>query len=422
MKKNFITGVVSGLCGALLLFSIVGAVFLAVEDRGQKDFNGTRIEAKDNNKVTDANKEPKEEQPYNEVVKKLAYLEMLVNQYYLEDIDTSAFANGIYKGFISSLHDPYSTYYTEEEFKALKESSSGRYSGIGAYVSQDIKTGIITIVRPFETGPAYKAGILPGDILYKVENDEVTGKDLTEVVSKMKGVEGTKVKISIVREGSTEPMVFEVVRKKVEVPTTEYKMLDNKIGYITISEFDEVTVSQFKNAVDKLEKDGMKGLVIDLRNNPGGLLDAVVKMMDRLIPQGLIVYTEDKYGNREEEKAQDKDKFTLPLSVIINGESASASEIFAGAVQDYGIGTIVGTTSFGKGIVQKVIPLSDGTAVKLTISKYYTPKGRNIHGAGIVPDVEVELVEEMKKEVKIPIEKDNQLQEAIRIVKEKIRK
>jgi len=199
-------------------------------------------------------------------------------------------------------------------------------------------------------------------------------------------------------------------------------MLKDKIGYILISEFDEITVSQFIGAVDKLEKEGMKGLVVDVRNNPGGLLDSVVKMLDRLLPEGLVVYTEDKNGNREEEKALDSKKIKVPMAVIVNGNSASASEIFAGTLQDYKVATIVGTTSFGKGIVQKVIPLSDGTAVKLTISKYFTPNGRNIHGTGIKPDVEVDLKEELKKEVIIPVEKDNQLQKAISVIKDKIKK
>ena len=418
MKKSFITGVISGLCGALLLCSIIAAVFIMVDDKtadGNSGNNDSQIETQDKNKAS-------KEQPYEEVVKKLSYLEMLVDNYYLEEVDQTAFADGIFKGFMSSLHDPYSTYYTKEEYRALIESSSGVYHGIGATVSKDVKTGIITIIRPFETGPAYKAGILPGDIIYKVENEEVTGLDLIEVVSKMKGVEGTSVRISIIREGITEPLEFEITRREIHVPTIEHEMLVDQIGYISIVEFDEITVSQFKKAIDELQKSGMKGLVIDLRNNPGGLLESVVRMLDRFIDKGLIVYTEDKHGKRVEEKAKSKDKLTIPLAVIINGNSASASEIFAGAVQDYELGTVVGTTSFGKGIVQKVIPLTDGTAVKLTISKYYTPKGRNIHGTGIAPDVEVELVEEMKKEVSIPKDKDNQLQEAIKIVKEKINK
>ncbi len=414
MKKNFITGLLSGLCGSILLFAIIGTIFV-MSNNLSTDNENQQLETQEENQTA------KEDQSYSQIMDKLVFLEMLVDNYYLEEVDRESFADGIYKGFIASLHDPYSTYYTQEEYKQLMESSSGVYHGIGATVSQDAKTGVITIVKPFKTGPAYEAGLLPGDIIYKVENEEVTGVDLTEVVSKMKGKEGTKVRISIVREGESKPLDFTIIRRKIEVPTIEYQMLKDKIGYIIISEFDEITVTQFKQAVDDLEDQGMKALVIDVRNNPGGLLDAVVAMLDRLLPKGLLVYTEDKHGNREEELAKDATKVNVPLAVLINGNSASASEIFAGAIQDYKVGTVVGTTSFGKGIVQKVIPLTDGTAVKLTISKYFTPKGRNIHGTGIKPDVEIELDEKLQKQVVIPIEKDNQLQEAIKILKKKMK-
>ena len=417
MKKNFTTGLLSGICCSILLFAIIGTLYVMADGKANENDrnNNVRLEAEEDGQATLKNED------FKQIVDKLTFLEMLVDNYYLEGVDPKVYADGIYKGFIGSLNDPYSTYYTAEEYKALMESSSGVYHGIGATVSQNVKTGVITIVKPFKTGPAYEAGLLPGDIIYMVEGEEVTGVDLTEVVSKMKGEEGTKVRISILREGETKPMEFTITRRQIEVPTIDYQMLEDNIGYIEISEFDEITVTQFKEAVDKLEAKGMKGLVIDVRNNPGGLLEAVCKMLDRLLPKGLLVYTEDKYGNRVEEMAEDSQKLKVPLAVIINGNSASASEIFAGAVQDYGIGTIVGTTSFGKGIVQKVIPLTDGTAVKLTISKYFTPKGRNIHGTGITPDVEVELNEELLKEIEIPMEKDNQLQKAIEVVKEKIK-
>lgn len=417
MKKNFLAGLVTGICGSLFLFVILGAVLLFVESRIDNNQSSSAKEISSEENDT----EEKNEVPYEDIVQKLEYLQMLVDNYYLEDIDKISFADGIYKGFIASLEDPYSTYYTKEEYSALMESSSGVYCGIGATVSQDTKTGVITIVKPFKDSPAYKSGILPGDIIYKVNGEDVTGVDLSEVVSNMKGVEGTTVDITIIREDKVDPMEFTITRKKIEIPTIEYKMLDNKIGYIIITEFDEITVEQFIAAVNELEDDGMKGLVVDVRNNPGGLLDSVVKILDRLLPPELIVYTEDKNNNRDEEKAVDKKKINVPMAVLINGQSASAAEIFAGTLQDYKTATIIGTTSFGKGIVQKVIPLSDGTAVKLTISKYYTPNGRNIHGTGITPDIEIDLDEEMKNEVTIPIEKDNQLQEAIKTLKAKIK-
>jgi len=413
MKKNFLIGFLSGLFGAVLLFLVIGGAYFYATDIPDKNSPS---------KKEVSSSENEEENPFDHIVQKLSVLQRLVDTYYLDEVDSEALATGIYKGFINSLDDPYSTYYTKEEYTNLIESSTGVYHGIGAVVSQDVKTGIITIVKPYKDTPAYKAGLLPDDIIYKVEGEEVTGKDLSEVVSKMKGKEGTKVNITIIREGVDEPIDFTIVRQKINIPTIEHQMLEGDIGYIQILEFDEITVSQFNSAINELEKLGMKALVVDVRNNPGGLLESVVSILDRLLPKGLIVYTEDKYKKREEEHATNPDRFDKPLAVLINGNSASASEIFAGAIQDYGKGTVVGTTSFGKGIVQKVIPLTDGTAVKLTISKYFTPKGRNIHGTGIVPDVEVELEEELKQMATVPLDKDNQLQKAVEILKEQLNK
>ncbi len=416
MKKNFITGLLVGVLSALLLVSAVGAAFIFA------DYNNVKTtEAKENVSSGEIASQSLTGDNYEEILQKLQFLDKLIDNYYLEGTKDVEFTDGIYKGFIASLGDPYSTYYTAEEYKALTESSSGVYCGIGASVSQDAKTGIITIIKPFKDGPAFKAGMLPGDILYKVNGKEVTGEDLTQVVAKLKGEVGTSVKVTVKRESKDEPITYTITRKKIEVPTIEYKMLDNKIGYISISEFDAITVGQFDSAVDTLEKKGMKGLVVDVRNNPGGLLDSVVKILDRLLPKELLVYTEDKNNVKEEEFAKDNTKVTVPMAVLINGNSASASEIFAGALQDYKAATIIGTTSFGKGIVQKVIPISDGTAVKLTISKYYTPKGRNIHGKGISPDITIDLTDAMKKEVVIPVDKDNQLQRAIKEIQKKMK-
>lgn len=416
MKRNFLTGFLSGIIGAIFLFAAVGVTYIAFNDDTGKQNKGREnvSTAQDNENNTDR------EESYDEIVEKLMVLEEVIDTYYLDEVDRDAFATGIYKGFISSLDDPYSMYYTKAEYANVIESSSGIYQGIGAVVSQDVKTGIITIVRPYKDGPAYNAGLLPDDIIYKVEGEEVTGEDLSEVVSKIKGKEGTKVNITIYRDGVADPMDFTLERKKINIPTIEYEMLEDDIGYILIYEFDNITISQFSNALKALEKMGMKGLIVDVRDNPGGLLDSVVKILDRLLPRGLIVYTEDKYKNRTEENAKNPDKFDQPIVVLINGNSASASEIFAGALQDYEKATIVGTTTFGKGIVQRILPLSDGTALKLTVSKYFTPKGRNIHGTGIEPDIEVELSEDLKQLVTIPRDDDNQLQKAIEVLKDKM--
>lgn len=350
---------------------------------------------------------------------KITEIETLVQKYYLNEIDTEQVENYLYKGMIAGLDDAYAAYYTKEEYQSMMDSTNGSYYGIGVEMSQNMTTGIITITRVFEGSPAEEAGLLPGDVIYKVQDTEVTGEDLTKVVSMVKGAEGTTVPISVAREGESDYLTFDVERRTIEIATVEHRMLDGNIGYISIASFDDVTVNQFLTALEDLENQGETALIIDLRNNGGGLVSSAGSILDRLLPEGLIVYTEDKYGNREELKSDAENYFDKPLAVLVNGNSASASEIFAGAIKDYGLGTLVGTQTFGKGIVQKVYPLNDGTAVKLTVSKYYTPKGNNIHGIGIAPDVEVELDADVANAITIPEEKDNQLQKAVEILTEK---
>ena len=225
--------------------------------------------------------------------------------------------------------------------------------------------------------------------------------------------------IEVIRGESEEPLSFDVKRAPVEIPTVSHEMLEGKIGYIEITEFDVITEEQFREAMADLESQGMEKLVVDLRNNPGGVLGSVCNVLEQILPEGLIDYTEDRNGERDEYRCSGDHEFKKPLAVLVNGNSASAAEIFAGAVKDYGIGTLVGTTTFGKGIVQRIINLNDGTAVKLTVSKYYTPKGNNIHKVGIEPDVEVELDEELRQKVTIEKSEDNQLQKAVEILNQK---
>ena len=345
----------------------------------------------------------------SEVSGKLDFLKDVIDLKYLEKTDEKTLKENIYKGLLQGLNDPYSVYYTKDEYDALKEETSGSYCGIGALVSQNADTGVITAINVFKGSPAEKAGMKNGDIIFKVEDKEVTGEDLNNVVAKMKGEKDTKVKINVYRTSEKEYIDLEVTRDKVDVPTVEHKMLDKSkgIGYIQITQFEEVTYDQFKEALDDLKKRGMKSVIFDLRNNPGGLYDTVCEMLDDLLPEGTLVYTKDKDGNKQEKKS-DANFLDMPMVVLQNENSASASEIFAGAIQDFGAGKIVGTQSFGKGIVQSIIPLSDGSAVKLTVEKYYTPKGVNIHGKGITPDVKVEISKDGKK--------DNQLQKAIEVI------
>lgn len=338
---------------------------------------------------------------------KLGVLENTIKQYFWQDVDESTLEEGVYKGLLESLDDPYSVYYTHDELVQLQQQTEGIYYGIGAYISQDNEMGYVRVSKIIKNTPAEASGLQQDDYIYKVDGEDMQGKDSSYVVSKIKGEAGTKVTITVVREGATDPIDIEVERQKIESPTVEYQMLDNDMAYIQITEFDLVTTEQFEEAYKQAQTDGMKGLILDLRSNPGGNLSTVCDIARMILPKGLIVYTEDKYGKREEYTCDGANQIKVPLVVLTNSYSASASEILAGAVKDYGIGTLVGTTTYGKGIVQKVINLSDGSAVKLTVSNYFTPNGNNIHKIGIEPDVEVEFdAEQYKNGV------DNQLEKA----------
>ena len=348
------------------------------------------------------------------VKQKTKEIETLINQYYLDEVDEQQIEDTMYTGLVAGLDDPYSVYYTEEELKTMEESASGEYSGIGATLTQNPDTKEMSVVSCFENTPAEEAGLLPGDIIVGWNGSSVEGMELSELVSKIKTDPDEHLTLEIERDGDT--MEVELTRREVEIPTVESEMLHDQIGYIKLLEFDEVTAEQFRAALDQLEEQGMEKLIIDVRDNPGGVLQTVCDMLDELLPEGLIVYTEDKDGNKKEYTSDGEHQFTKPLAVLTNENSASASEIFAGAIQDYSLGTIVGTTTFGKGIVQRIFYLSDGTGVKLTVAKYYTPKGHDIHKKGITPDVEVELDENLKNKITISHDEDNQLQKAIKIL------
>ena len=348
------------------------------------------------------------------VKQKTKEIETLINQYYLDEVDEQQIEDTMYTGLVAGLDDPYSVYYTEEELKTMEESASGEYSGIGATLTQNPDTKEMSVVSCFENTPAEEAGLLPGDIIVGWNGSSVEGMELSELVSKIKTDPDEHLTLEIERDGDT--MEVELTRREVEIPTVESEMLHDQIGYIKLLEFDEVTAEQFRAVLDQLEEQGMEKLIIDVRDNPGGVLQTVCDMLDELLPEGLIVYTEDKDGNKKEYTSDGEHQFTKPLAVLTNENSASASEIFAGAIQDYSLGTIVGTTTFGKGIVQRIFYLSDGTGVKLTVAKYYTPKGHDIHKKGITPDVEVELDENLKNKITISHDEDNQLQKAIKIL------
>lgn len=390
-KKGFLQG---ALCGALAILLVAGLISCGMGTYGIR-LGGQKHSGEIDNKISG--------------------LRELIDARYLGEVDDSELEEGLYKGLISGLEDPYSVYYDEEETKKLVEATEGEYDGIGAVLTQNMDTGIVTLVQIYEDSPAMEAGLKDEDILYKVGDMEVTGKDLTEVVSHIKGEKGTEVSLTVLRGENNEEVTVTAVRNTIQAQTIEYEMRDDKIGYIEVSEFDLVTYAQYEDALTDLEGEGMKGLIVDLRNNPGGNLKTVCEMLDLMLPEGLIVYTEDKEGNREEMESDEERQFHLPMVVLMNGNSASASEIYAGAIQDYGIGKIVGTQSYGKGVVQQIFDLKDGTCVKLTIAEYFTPKGRNINGTGITPDVEVEY----EKNEEDP-EADNQLDKAVEVLKEQL--
>ncbi|MCI9080852.1 MAG: S41 family peptidase [Lachnospiraceae bacterium] len=351
------------------------------------------------------------------VEKKAAELADLIDQYYYEDIDQKSLIEGMYAGMVEGLDDPYSSYFTAEEYASFNESTTGIYYGIGTVLTQSMDTKIVKILHVYPGTPAEEAGIRDGDVIVKVEDIEADSVELSELTSHIKGEEGTKVHLELIRAGESEHLQVDVERRQIEVPTVEYQMLEGNVGLIQITEFSTATPEQFDHAVKDLQEKGMASMIVDLRNNPGGVLQSVCTMLDEILPEGLLVYTEDKYGSRSNYKS-DKNCMNIPMTVLINENSASASEIFAGAIKDYKYGTLIGTTTFGKGIVQSIIPLEDGSALKITMAKYFTPNGNYIHDKGIEPDIELEYeYQSQEDEVYNPMH-DNQVLKALEVLKE----
>ncbi len=323
----------------------------------------------------------------SEVEAKLNAMDSLMDLFYMEDVDTDTAKEMIYKAYLASYGDKYTVYYTPDEYQSLVESTTGKFYGIGA-VCQKSDDGAVLVIDAYEDAPAYAAGLRNGDKITTVDGTDITDMDLSSAVALIKGEKGTSVHLDAIRDETA--FSVDVVRDEIHTQTVKYEMRENQIGYLSVSQFEDVTTQQYKDALQVLEDEGMQALVIDLRDNPGGVLDTVVKMLDYTLPDGLIVYTENKSGKRTEYKGKDGHELDIPTAVLVNGNSASASEIFAGAMQDYDKGEIIGTQTFGKGIVQTIKPLTDGSAIKLTTAKYYTPNGQNIHGQGVTPDITVE--------------------------------
>ena len=397
-KRKFLNGLITGL---LIAVVIVGGVYAGQEAvavwKQKQNVDSAQMESVANART----------------MQKLQLIEEIIQKNFALDMaDDAAMENGIYQGLVNSLQDPYSAYFSAEEMAEQKNRMDGVYYGIGAYVRYDSNVGFARLGEIFEGSPAQESGLKEGDLIIKVDDQYTKNMSLEDVIALIKGEEGTKVMLTIMREGDNEIYEFEVERREVPKQTVSYEMLENKIAYIRISEFDKVTVDQFADAMATAKGSEMLGLILDLRDNPGGNLAAVIDVARKLLPKGLIVYTEDKAGERKDYTCNGENELTVPMVVLVNGGSASASEVLAGAIKDYGKGKLLGTTTYGKGIVQKYLGISDGSAVKLTTSKYYTPKGNNIHGIGIEPDEELEMDYEQYLEKGY----DNQLERAKEIL------
>lgn len=359
-------------------------------------------------------------QPYEVTAayQKMFDIRNLLYRMYDGPIDENVLVEGAIKGMTESLKDPYTTFFNKKEFEAFATQTSGSYSGIGLQI--EVKEEKIIVVTTFEGSPARKAGILPGDIIEKVNGTDVSGKEYEKAVSMMKGTEGTEVSVSISR-GGKETHTYTVKRAKIDMQTVEGEMLPNNIAYIKLAMFDEHTGRDFNNKLKELKGKGAKGLILDLRQNPGGLLTTCVEVVSNFIPKGsVIVSTVDKYKKEQKFESKGGMAIGMPLVILTDGLTASASEIVSGAVRDYKLGTLVGEKTFGKGVVQQILETGDGTALKVTISKYYTPNGENIHKTGIKPDVEVKYPEELLKK---PYSRtaDPQFSKALQIIEEKVK-
>lgn len=392
---------------AVLVITVSLLSFILGENIGAKKYNPFFVINK-----KDVFQEPQE----IEKLKPIYDVFSLLKKRYVKDIDTETLVEGAIKGMTESLGDPYSVYMNPSDFEDFIISVNGSFEGVGISLGYDEETDSIVVIAPIEGTPAHKAGILPKDRIIKVNNVDLKGRNIDDAVKLMRGKKGTKVTLYIKREGNDEILKFDLVRDNIKFKTVRHEILDDNIGYIKITSFDSETGIEFEKTIDALEKNDVKGIILDLRNNPGGSLQESVHVADRILGKGVIVSTKVRYKNTVEEYHSDERKLSLPLVVLINENSASASEIVAGAIQDYKAGTLVGTKTFGKGSVQELEPFSDGSGLKLTIARYYTPNGRCIDGVGIEPDVKVKLDKDANP-LLLPIEKDLQFKKALEIVK-----
>ncbi|MFN2102154.1 S41 family peptidase [Finegoldia dalianensis] len=349
---------------------------------------------------------------------KINKIENLIDQYYLFDIDKNKQQEGAVEGYVKSLGDPYSEFLTKEEMDSLNQQTEGEYAGVGIVVTPS-ETGAITVVSAIKGSPAFEKGIKKDDIILKINGKDYNASQMNDAVKVMKGKPNTDVKLTIARMENKTSKIFDVniTRRMISLTTVNSQKIGD-IGYINITQFDRKTDKEFIEQYENLKKQNVKSIVLDLRNNPGGLLDSTVKIADYLLPQGVIVKTVDK-NKKEDVQKSDSSEQNLPMVVLVNGSSASASEILTGALKDYKKATIVGEKTFGKGIVQTIIPMEKGEGLKLTISEYFSPNGNKIHKQGVKPDVEIKLDEKAKGIGVEFMKEDNQLQKALEILNKK---
>lgn len=355
-----------------------------------------------------------------ETINKINELSAYAKLYYYNDMDLEEIQDSMCEGLIEGLGDKYSVYYNEEDYAELQLSTTGQYYGIGAGLTQDLDTMVVSITKVYKGTPSEAAGLKNDDIIISVDGVDGTSMEVSELVKLIRGEAGTTVHLEIYRPGTDEYLSFDVERADITLPSIDYELMENGIGYILIDAFETDTAHQFETAVEEMTALGMQALIIDVRYNPGGMVNSVVDILDAILPEGLLVYIEDKAGNRQEYTSSGDSYIDMPIAVLINEDSASASEILAGAIKDYEYGTLIGTTTFGKGIVQTIFPLPDGDALKLTTAKYFTPNGNYIHEVGIEPDIELEYEYLDPEGVEYERQYDNQILKAIEVLEEEL--
>lgn len=352
----------------------------------------------------------------DKLTKSLKNIKSILKKYYLNDIDEDKAIDGAIEGYVSSLGDQYTEYIPKDEMEDYTQNLMGNYVGIGIYMSQNTKDNTIVVLTPIKYSPAEEAGILPGDIIKKINDVEYTGENMTAAANNIKGAEGTKVKLEIQR--GQEIKTFEITRKRITTNPVIAEKLDNNIGYLEVTSFDENTAENFKSKYEELKAQGIDSLIIDLRNNGGGLVEEALKIADYIVPKGKeLLVTVDKDGKEKVEKSKEDVLIDMPIVVLVNKNSASSSEILAGALKDLNEATIVGTTTYGKGVIQQFLTLRDGSGLKVTVEEYYTPNRTKINGVGIEPNEKIELPETITNPLTVERKDDTQLQKAIELLK-----